>query len=196
MYRNGEIEEKVTVVAGLGNPGKQYEKTRHNIGFQVVDGLAGRFYIPFEERKFRASWGIGTVEGKKVLLIKPLTFMNRSGEAVSEMLRYFGISAAQMLVVHDDLDVACGRVKLVRQGGAGGHRGILSIIEHLKTRDFPRLKLGIGRPTGGEPVEAYVLQRPYPEQEKSFEEMLSRGVEAVRMVLSSGLEEAMNRFNR
>lgn len=189
-------KEKVAVVVGLGNPGKQYENTRHNVGFQVVDELAHQFHVHLQERKFRASWGMGTIEGQRVLLFKPLTFMNRSGEAVKEMLGYFGISARQTLVVHDDLDLPCGRIKLARRGGAGGHRGVLSIIEHVKSRDFPRLKLGIGRPLQGETVEAYVLQIPYPQQAEVFQKMISRGVKGVQAVLVSDLEEVMSRFNR
>jgi PTH1 family peptidyl-tRNA hydrolase len=143
-----------------------------------------------------ASWGTGIIEGRRVSLLKPLAFMNRSGEAVSEILGYFGISAAQMLVIHDDLDLPFGRVRLVQRGGAGGHRGVTSIIEHLGHQDFPRMKLGIGRPEHGEPIEAYVLDSPYKEQEQSFERMIDQAVEAAQMVLSSGLVAAMNRFNR
>ena len=122
--------------------------------------------------------------------------MNRSGEAVSQVLRYFKISPEQMLVVHDDLDLPLGRVRLVLRGGAGGHRGVSSIIEHLGEQDFARLKLGIGRPLHRETVEAYVLQPPYPEQQGAFEDLIMRGVEAARTVLLSGMMRAMNVFNR
>lgn len=122
--------------------------------------------------------------------------MNRSGEAVREMLGYFGISAKQMLVIHDDLDLSCGRVKVARRGGAGGHRGVLSIIEYVKSQDFPRLKMGIGRPAYGEPIETYVLQAPYPQEAVMFEEMIVRGEQAAQAVLYSDLEEVMSRFNR
>jgi PTH1 family peptidyl-tRNA hydrolase len=188
--------EKIAVIVGLGNPGKHYEATRHNAGFQVVDLLVRKWLIPLQERKFQASWGAGSIEGHKILVVKPLTFMNRSGEAVSAVLKYFGIPAGLMLVIHDDLDLSCGRVKVARGGGAGGHRGILSIIGSVGVREFPRIKLGIGRPLHSEPVESYVLMPPYAQEQRIFEEMISRGAEAAEEVLLSGVEAAANRFNR
>jgi len=122
--------------------------------------------------------------------------MNRSGEVVAEVMKYFGISVDQILVIHDDLDLPLGRIRLVPRGGAGGHRGVASIIQHLGHQDFSRMKLGIGRPVRGEAVESYVLQLPYAEEARTFQEMVVRGVEAVQTVLSTGLEAAMNRFNR
>ncbi|HOI94511.1 MAG TPA: aminoacyl-tRNA hydrolase [Syntrophobacter fumaroxidans] len=196
MTLHSDMDEPVVAVVGLGNPGPQYEHTRHNAGFMVVDRLAAGFGIAMQERKFRASWGTGFVEGRKVLLAKPLTYMNLSGAAVGEILKYFGFSAARVLVVHDDLDLPCGRVRLVRKGGAGGHKGIASIMAHLNTRDFPRLKLGIGRPLHGEPVESYVLQPPYAEDARTFEDMILLGEEVVRAVLAAGLSSSMNDYNR
>ena len=189
-------EAKIAALCGLGNPGNEYAATRHNVGFQVVDGLAQTFGIALHERKFRASWGTGIVEGRRIFVFKPLTFMNRSGEVVAEVLKYFGIAANQMLVIHDDLDLPVGRIRLVAKGGAGGHRGVSSIIQHLGHNDFPRLKLGIGRPAHAEPVESYVLRPPYVEETPAFDDMVERGFEAVRTVLSTGLVAAMNRFNR
>lgn len=189
-------EAKIAALCGLGNPGNEYAKTRHNVGFQVVDRLAQAFGIALQQRKFRAGWGTGTVEGRKIFIVKPLTFMNRSGEVVVEVLKYFGIAANQMLVIHDDLDLPVGRIRLVLKGGAGGHRGVSSVIQHLGHQDFPRLKLGIGRPAHRETVESYVLHPPYPEETLAFNDMVERGFEAVKAVLSTGLVTAMNRFNR
>jgi PTH1 family peptidyl-tRNA hydrolase len=189
-------EAKIAALCGLGNPGNEYANTRHNVGFQVVDRLAQAFGIALQQRKFRAGWGTGTVEGRKIFIVKPLTFMNRSGEVVVEVLKYFGIAANQMLVIHDDLDLPVGRIRLVLKGGAGGHRGVSSIIQHLGHQDFPRLKLGIGRPAHGETVESYVLRPPYPEETLAFNDMVERGFEAVQTVMSTGLVTAMNRFNR
>jgi peptidyl-tRNA hydrolase, PTH1 family len=186
----------VSVVVGLGNPGKRYEKTRHNVGFMVVDEIGRRFSVPFQERLFRASWGTASISGQRILLFKPKTYMNRSGEAVAEMLRYFRLEPARMLVVHDDLDLACGRVRLVRRGSAGGHRGIQSVIQHVGPEDFPRLKLGIGRPLHGENVETYVLEGPYSAEQQAFDEMIRVGVEVVETVVVGGLDAAMNRFNQ
>lgn len=196
MDGHTEREPDVIAVVGLGNPGKQYEATRHNVGFRVVDQITRRFGVTLQERGFPASWGTGMIEGRKVLFIKPSTFMNRSGEAVGPLLEYFEASFSQALVIHDDLDLPCGRIRLARGGGSGGHRGVSSIKQHAADQDFPRLKLGIGRPLMGEPIEAYVLESPYPEQEKLFEEMTVRGAEVVQVVLTMGLAAAMNRFNR
>ncbi len=196
MGQQVERVDQIIAVVGLGNPGKQYEVTRHNVGFRVLDRLALSSSVKLEERKFPAIWGACLISRQKVLLLKPLTYMNRSGEAVSQMLRYFKILPKQMLVIHDDLDLALGRIRLAQRGGAGGHRGVTSIMEHLGDQDFARLKLGIGRPLHEETVEAYVLHPPYPEQGGAFEEMIKRGAEAAQMVLESGLVRAMNLFNR
>jgi peptidyl-tRNA hydrolase, PTH1 family len=196
MGQQVERVEQIAAVVGLGNPGKQYEATRHNVGFRVLDRLALSFSVKLEERKFPASWGTCMIERRKVLLLKPLTYMNRSGEAVSQMLRYFKILPKQMLVIHDDLDLSLGRIRLAQRGGAGGHRGVTSIMENLGDQDFARLKLGIGRPLHDETVEAYVLHSPYPQQEGAFEEMVKRGEEAAHRVLLSGMVSAMNVFNR
>jgi peptidyl-tRNA hydrolase, PTH1 family len=191
-----ERVEPIVTVVGLGNPGKQYEPTRHNVGFRVLDRLARSFSVKLEERKFQGFWGSCSINRQKVFLLKPQSFMNRSGEGVSQMLRYFKIVPQQMLVVHDDLDLPLGRIRLAQRGGAGGHRGITSIIEHLGVQDFARLKLGIGRPIHDETIEAYVLRSPYPEQEGAFEEMIVRGAEAAETVLLSGMVRAMNLFNK
>jgi PTH1 family peptidyl-tRNA hydrolase len=189
-------EEKILAVIGLGNPGKEYENSRHNAGFQVVDRLIWRYGISMQERKFRASWGTGAAEGHKVLFAKPLTYMNRSGEAVGEIISYFDIPTGQVLVIHDDLDLGFARIRIARRGGAGGHRGIQSLIDHLGTSDFSRIKLGIGRPKHGEPVESFVLQPPYSEDREAYEKMYAQAEEAARMVLSTCLASAMNDFNR
>lgn len=189
-------DEKILAVVGLGNPGKEYENSRHNAGFEVLDRLIRRYGIGLQERKFRASWGAGMAEGRKVLFVKPLTYMNRSGEAVGEILKYFDISAGQALVVHDDLDLPFARIRIAGRGGAGGHRGIQSIIDHLGTNDFPRLKMGIGRPKHGEPIESFVLQPPYFEDREEYEKMYTLAEEAARGVLSTCLTAAMNEFNR
>jgi PTH1 family peptidyl-tRNA hydrolase len=196
MYCHSEREEHIAAVVGLGNPGKKYEATRHNLGFRVLESLAGSLGAVLQDRKFRASWCQCELRGRKVLLIKPLTYMNRSGEAVAEVLRYFGIPGSQVLVVHDDLDLPPGRMRLARRGGPGGHRGVASIISQLGSQSFARLKLGIGRPLHGESVEDYVLQIAYPEQRPIFHEMILRGAKAAETVLLSGLDGAMNQFNR
>ena len=189
-------EEQILALIGLGNPGKQYEHTRHNVGFQVVDRLIAHYSPLMVERKFRASWGFAIAEGQKILFAKPLTFMNNSGEAVGEIIKYFGIPSDRMLVLHDDLDLPFARVRIAQRGGSGGHKGIQSIIDHVGSSDFPRLKMGIGRPKHGEPVETFVLQPPYPEDRQDFEKMTAQAEKAVRAILASCLTDAMNEFNR
>ncbi len=191
-----DYEGNAVAVVGLGNPGRRYEHTRHNAGYQVVDLVAREFSVTLSERKYPACWGQTTFRGRKLLLCLPTTFMNLSGTVVIRMLRDFRISPEQMLVVHDDLDLPSGRIKLVQRGGAGGHRGVLSIMEQLGHRDFARLKLGIGRPLFGEAVEDFVLKPPYPQDRSAFAEMIVLGAEAVNAVVVSGLTAAMNRFNR
>jgi len=189
-------EEQILAVIGLGNPGKEYGHSRHNVGFQVVDRLIAHYSPPMMERKFRASWGFANAEGRKILFAKPLTFMNRSGEAVGDILKYFGIPPDRMLVVHDDLDLPFARIRIAQRGGSGGHKGVQSIIEHVGSSDFPRLKMGIGRPKHGEPVETFVLQPPYPEDREEFEKMAEQAEAAARAILATCLSDAMNEFNR
>ena len=189
-------EEKILAVIGLGNPGREYEHTRHNAGFQVLDRMISKYAPSMMERKFRASWGFGMAEGRKVLFAKPLTYMNRSGEPVSEIIKYFGIPPSRMLVVHDDLDLPFARIRIAKSGGSGGHRGIQSLIEQLGTSDFPRLKMGVGRPKHDEPVETFVLQPPYPEDREDFEKMTARAEKAACAVLAACLSDAMNEFNK
>ncbi|MGC9196458.1 MAG: aminoacyl-tRNA hydrolase [Syntrophobacteraceae bacterium] len=189
-------EVQILAVIGLGNPGKEYSGSRHNAGFEVLDRLIDRYSPSMIERKFRASWGFAVAEGRKVLFVKPLTYMNRSGEAVGEIIKYFGICPANMIVVHDDLDLPLARIRIAQRGGAGGHRGIRSIMDHVDTADFPRLKMGIGRPKHGEPVEDFVLLPPYSEERQAWKDMLAQAEEALRSVLATGITDAMNRFNR
>lgn len=195
LCRNA-AEIKILAVIGLGNPGKEYENTRHNAGFLVLDRLISLYAPSMMERKFRASWGFGMAEGRKVLFVKPLTYMNRSGEVVGEIIKYFGIPPGQMLVVHDDLDLPYGRIRIAKRGGSGGHRGIQSIIDHVGHPDFPRLKMGVGRPRHGEPVESFVLQPPYPDERDEFLNMTAQAEKAACAVLSSCLDAAMNAYNK
>jgi PTH1 family peptidyl-tRNA hydrolase len=189
-------EEQILALIGLGNPGKEYTHTRHNVGFQVVDRLIGHYSPQMMERKFRASWGFAHAEGRKILFAKPLTFMNRSGEAVGDILKYFGIPPDRMLIIHDDLDLPFARIRIAQRGGSGGHKGIQSIIDHVGSSDFPRLKMGIGRPKHGEAVETFVLQPPYPEDREDFEKMTEHAEKAARAILATSLSDAMNKFNR
>ncbi len=184
------------IVVGLGNPGDRYRCTRHNVGFKVVDEMARRQGISWRLADATAYLGDGLIAGRRLLVVKPLTYMNRSGIAVRQVLHRWGASAADMIVVHDDLDLPVGRIRVVRGGGAGGHRGVGSIIEHLGDKAFPRVKLGIGRPLEGEAIEEFVLAPPYPRDLPRFRAMIMRAADAVETVIDDGVEVAMNVFNR
>ena len=147
------------LIIGLGNPGSQYEGTRHNIGFDVVDNLAKRYGVKLSDQKFRADYTVLTVATEKVLLVKPFTFMNLSGEALLPLMSYYNVALEDVIVVYDDLDLAPGKLRLRENGSAGGHNGVKSIIAMMGTQTFKRVKIGIGRPQFGAKVVNHVLER-------------------------------------
>lgn len=188
------------LIVGLGNPGSQYEKTRHNAGFLAVDHFANAVGAQVSTEKMQGLYGVFRMAGKQVFLLKPMTYMNRSGESIVQYVRYFNIQPEHIMVIHDDLDLDSGKVKIVSGGGAGGHKGIRSTVKHLGTNEFPRFKIGIGRPSvsgaGSEiPVEKYVLSRFPEEQWQLFQENLERVTEGVRLYIDQGVDVAMNRIN-
>jgi PTH1 family peptidyl-tRNA hydrolase len=183
------------VIVGLGNPGPRYERTRHNAGFLLVGALAAAQGIGLRQERHGAFVGDGFIGGRRCLLALPQTFMNRSGESVRRILSYAGLSAGSLVVVHDDLDLPLGRLRLRRGGGAGGHRGVASIIEHLGDSSFTRLKIGVGRPPEGVPAEAYVLQEFAAGDRDDLREVLARGAAALEVLLGHGVEAAMNACN-
>lgn len=185
----------MVLIAGLGNPGKPYQNTRHNLGFLTLQALARRHNISIEKKKFESLYGLGEIRNKKVLLLTPLTYMNRSGLAVSQFLRYFQLTQDQLIVIHDDLDLAWTRIRLVPKGGAAGHKGILSLIEHLKTQEFIRIRMGIGRPSEDRPSEDYVLESFSSAEKRDLPHCLDQACDALEVVLDQGVTAAMNRFN-
>jgi len=181
------------LVAGLGNPGDEYERTRHNIGFMVIDALAARFSISIKQKTTNFRFGRGFIEDRKTILIKPLTFMNRSGAAVREALFKFD-EIENLLVIHDDLDLDTGVIRIRKTGSSGGHNGIQSIIDCLNSKDFLRLKIGIGRSARISP-ERYVL-REFNKQEKPvIDESVENAVDAIRVIISEGIASAQSRFH-
>jgi PTH1 family peptidyl-tRNA hydrolase len=180
------------LVVGLGNPGGEYGGTRHNVGFAAIDRLAARHRIKLDRSKHRARYGLGTMGGTAVALVKPLTYMNLSGQAVGPFAREWGISPEKVLVIADDLDLGLGVVRIRRSGSAGGHNGHKSIIQHLKTQEYPRIKIGIGR--GGETVD-HVLSRFHPDEHDSADEAIEQASRAAEMILADGLERAMMTVN-
>lgn len=157
--------ERMKIIVGLGNPGKQYEATRHNIGFHVIDELSKRLDIPLTQSKFNGMYGIGHVGTEKVMLLKPLTYMNLSGECIVPMMDYYEVNDDEIVVIYDDLDLQVGKLRLRQKGSAGGHNGIKSIIQHLGSQEFNRIRIGVDRPENGMKVPDYVLSN-FSEDEK------------------------------
>ena len=183
------------LLVGLGNPGTQYATTRHNLGFLAMDYLARHHDFTFSSSKWQAEVAKGSLWGKTVQLVKPMTFMNRSGAAVASISRFFKVPAERILVVHDDLDLDLARIKMVARGGAGGHNGIRSLIERLGTESFPRIKMGIGRPDKPIPAERYVLSGFSSAELETVEERLPSLEEGIRIFLEQDVAAAMNFLN-
>ncbi len=192
--------DAVRLIAGLGNPGSKYELTRHNAGFLALDYFADQHGLTMSCEKWQGVFCRERLAGISVLLLKPQTFMNKSGECLARFADYYRIEPANILVVHDDIDLPAGRIKAVASGGAGGHNGIRSIISHLGTSDFARLKIGIGRPERNEqgsgiPVERYVLSRFNDHDWEVFNEQLPLVDEAVELFIREDIDTCMNRIN-
>jgi len=181
------------VIAGLGNPGRKYSRTRHNVGFMVVEEFAKRFEIDFKDRdKYRI--GRGSIEGSAVILLEPLLYMNRSGTAVREVLKKFNVPPENLMVIHDDLDMEKGRLRIRETGSSGGHKGVQSIIQDIGTRDFVRLKVGIGREEGL-PAEEFVLRKFGRQEVNIMKDTIQEATEAIRSIIVGGADKAMNKFN-
>ncbi len=187
------------LVVGLGNPGSEYAGTRHNAGFRVVERLAEDFAIPLAQERCQALFGSGSIRGVAVVLAKPMAFMNRSGPPVKGLIDFLGISSERTVVIHDDLDLALGRLKIKEKGGHGGHKGVRSLMDAVGDGNFTRVRIGIGRsrlPDGLQPdMVEYVLGRFSEQEEALLEPVLARACEAVVTVLCQGTREGMNRFN-
>lgn len=183
------------IIAGLGNPTKEYDKTRHNVGFEVIDKLADRYDIDVSERKHRAFCGRGVIEGQKVLLVKPQTFMNLSGESLRSVLDYYKVSPEELIVIYDDISLPPGQLRLRLKGSAGGHNGIKNIIAHLGTQEFPRIKVGVGEKPPRMDLKDYVLSRFSKGEQELMDEAFQEAAQAVVMMLGEGADRAMNHFN-
>ena len=185
------------LVVGLGNPGRRYQKTRHNLGFIVLDVLAKRWGLEFSEHPaVDALVARGSFSGQQVMLLKPQTYMNLSGLAVGPVLKEAHIPLEKLILVHDDMDLPPGALKIKQGGSSGGHKGVASVIEAAGGQDFLRVKLGIGRPQGGQEAEHYVLARFKPQEKKLIEEAVERAAEALECIITEGPQKAMSIFNQ
>ena len=189
-----DISNGVKMVVGLGNPGREYADTRHNIGFRVVDSLAQKLKIDVKKRKFAARFGRGESGDKKLILLKPWQFMNRSGSAVAKAMAFYKLSVGGLLVVSDDMALAVGAIRLRAKGSAGGHNGLADVIEKLGTDQFGRLRVGIGKSDRVDDVD-YVLSRPSEKERLLLDKATERAQEAVLCWVEHGIETAMNEFN-
>ncbi|HLG74804.1 MAG TPA: aminoacyl-tRNA hydrolase [Ktedonobacteraceae bacterium] len=184
------------LVIGLGNPGVEYERTRHNVGFRVVDKLAAKHGWKWNERRSRAVLASGMIGSERVVLAKPLTFMNLSGQSAGELMRWYKLSPQDILVVYDELDLPTGKIRLRARGSAAGHNGLRDIIGHLHTEEFPRLRVGIGHPKSSRiQGRDHVLSAPSGDERILLETGEDRAVEAIEMAITQGLERAMNAAN-
>ncbi|MGN0422090.1 MAG: aminoacyl-tRNA hydrolase [Lachnospiraceae bacterium] len=185
------------IIAGLGNPTLQYEGTRHNVGFDVIDTLADKYNISVDARKSRAFIGKGMIEGQKVILVKPQTYMNLSGESIRGLVDYYKIDVEhELLVIYDDISLAVGQLRIRKKGSAGGHNGIKNIIANLGTQNFPRIKVGVGEKPKKYDLADYVLSHFSKAERELMEEGYQKAVKAVEMLLDGEMEAAMNEYNR
>ncbi|MCK5508026.1 MAG: aminoacyl-tRNA hydrolase [Desulfobacterales bacterium] len=188
-------QKKAFLVVGLGNPGDAYVKTRHNAGFMVLDNLADFLSVPVEKKKFNALFGRGLIEGSEIILAKPMAFMNLSGIPAQKILNYFKIPFEDMLVIHDDIDLAFGRLQIKENGGHGGHKGLKSIIETVGSGNFIRLRIGIGRSEDNIDIANYVLGQFNTNEKKILDKITEKARDAVVTTICKGTKKAMNIFN-
>ena len=189
-------EDRFQLIVGLGNPGAAYRLTRHNVGYMVVDRLALRHGISLDKQRFNNIFGSGKVDGRHVILAKPMTFMNLCGPSVRDLAHFFKLDTKALLVIHDDIDLVFGKIKIKEKGGDGGHKGVKSLIEAFGSGEFARVRIGIGRPDAKQEVKGYVLSRFDAPQEAVLDEVITMAQDAVETILLKGLTEGMNRFSR
>jgi len=196
LVKGGGMEISMHIIVGLGNPTKEYQNTRHNIGFDVIDKLADAFSISVLEKKHKALIGKGIINGEKVILAKPQTYMNLSGESVRELIDYYKIEETELIVIYDDISLDVGQLRIRKKGSAGGHNGIKSIIQHLGTDVFPRIKMGVGEKPKGYDLADYVLGHFKKEERAVMDESALLAVKAVELMVIDEVGEAMNLYNK
>ncbi|OAA82982.1 aminoacyl-tRNA hydrolase [Clostridium ljungdahlii] len=181
------------LIVGLGNIGTKYQHTRHNIGFDAVDLISSKYNIPINREKFKGTYGEGIIADNKVMLLKPSTYMNLSGESVIEAANFFKIKSSNIIIIYDDIDLEIGRIRIKKHGSAGGHNGIKSVIANLGTDVFPRIKVGIGQPKGD--LVSHVLGKFDKNERNDIEKVLETSAGVLECLINCGVEEAMNKFN-
>lgn len=185
------------IIAGLGNPKKEYDNTRHNIGFEVIDALADKYHISVMDIKNKAMTGKGMIDGRKVILAKPLTFMNLSGESIRPLADYYKIDCeTELIVILDDINLPPGQIRIRKKGSAGGHNGLKNIIQNLGNGDFQRIRVGVGEKPRGYDLADYVLGHFSKEEKTVMKEGVEKAVKAAEMMLKGDIDQAMNQFNR
>ena len=198
LLNRSQLQQNISpelVVVGLGNPGPKYAGTRHNAGFWCIDRLAKEHSFTLERRHKTSIIGEGDIEGHRVVIVKPRTFVNRSGESVKYLLARYRISPESLLIVYDDINLPPGKLRMRIRGSAGGHNGIRSIIEALGSQDFPRLRLGVGRQEDGDDQIGHVIGKMHRDEQKEVDDAIDRAVQSVTSLLTDGIDTTMNRFN-
>ncbi len=184
------------MIAGLGNPGLHYSHTRHNAGFDAIDVIAKKYAIPIKKKECRALTGTGAIEGQKVLLVKPQTYMNLSGEAIGALADYYKLDpTSEILIISDDVALDVGRLRIRKKGSAGGHNGLKNIIANLHTDEFLRMRIGVGKLEAGGDMIEHVLHKPVVEDRKTLDEVYGRVAEAIPLIVSGDVDRAMNLYN-
>ena len=199
LFRRSKDEpgfaEDTYVIAGLGNPGKEYEETRHNMGYKAIDVLSSDESIEVKRSKFHSLFGRGTIAGKKVILVKPETYMNRSGIAVREAAMYFDVAPQNLIVIYDDIDLPAGSIRIRKSGGAGTHNGMKSVVQELGTKDFIRIRIGVGAAESGEDLIDRVIGKVPEAEKKLLQKAAAEAADAARDIIAIGVDNAMNKHN-
>ena len=183
------------LIVGLGNPEGEYSNTRHNMGFDTINKIANKYNIEINKKKFKGLYGTGIIEGQKVILLKPQTYMNLSGEAIIKYKDFYKIPSENIIVIYDDIDVDIGKIKIRKKGGPGTHNGMKSVVEELQTEEFPRIRVGIGKPMFKEMMIGYVLQKLQGEERDILNESTKKAADAVCDIITYGIDKAMNMYN-
>ena len=183
------------LIVGLGNPEEEYGRTRHNMGFDVINKLSENLNIKVNKNKFNSLYGTGTINGEKIILIKPQTYMNLSGEAVRDFKNFYKVNPENIIIIYDDLDIEPGMMKIRKKGGPGTHNGMKSVVHELQTEDFPRIRIGIGNPEYKNDLLNYILTKIPEEDYKVLENSIKNAANAIEEIIKNSIDSAMNRFN-